>query len=76
MTDSEKEELQQKLKTLADEGVAAGLVARFYSDDVVVLCLPFDATEETPSPPQRQGTASPGRPRRKGGKGESQGTLL
>lgn len=74
MTDSRKEELREKLKSLAGAGQEAGLAARFYSEDVLVLCLPED--EEKSPETERQGTAPPSRPRGEGGKGRGESALL
>lgn len=74
MTDSQKEELRGKLKEIAEGAEASGLVAKFYSPEVLVVCLPAD--EEAPQETGPQRDAQKGSPRGEGGKGSCQGTLL
>ncbi len=74
MTDLQKSELREKLQTLATSALGEGLAAKFYSEDVLVVCLPLD--EEKDQESEGQGAAPPGRPRGQGRDGQVEGTLL
>lgn len=74
MEDLKANELREKLKDIAERSRAEGLAAKFYSDDVLVVCLPLD--EEKGREAERQGTAPARVEGRESGDGPGQGTLL
>jgi hypothetical protein len=74
MTDSETKELREKLRAAAERAQGDGLAVRFYSDDVLVVCLPAD--EETTGEAKREGAASSSSPRRESGDRGGESTLL
>jgi len=74
MEDLKANELRDKLKGIAERSEGAGLVAKFYSADVLVVCLPLD--EEKGSETERQGTPPPSLEGREGRDRGGQSTLL
>lgn len=72
MEGPENQALKDKLLALATEAKAMGLVSRFYTETVLVICLPEEnaGQAEKAQPPAKRGKG------RKSGQGGSEGTLL